>query len=166
MFRKTLNFPSLSIFASLLVICGLLTPTAAMPDAQTTTDNFRAPISGTVLDCAGNPVTIEGEVHIVTHTTVSNSGHFNLVTHLNQNLRGTSADGTQHIMNQQLQDVFTGDASDGFPLTQTFVIHSNLNNNDPNVPQLHIRALFHVTFNANGEITGFRSEVKEECQGS
>lgn len=148
-----------------VLACGL-TWSAAARQAQTTTDNRTEPIAGTVLDCAGNPVALSGEMHIVTHTTVSSSGHFNMVTHLNQQLEGTSADGTRHVMNQQLQDTFTGDASDGFPLTQTFVIHSNLNNNDPGVPQLHIRAILHVTFNANGEITGTQLVIKEECEGS
>lgn len=166
MVRKMLNLPSLSIFTTLLVICSLMTPTAAKPDAQVFRSNARAPVSGTVLDCAGNPVTIVGEVHIMTHTTISSSGHFSVVSHINQNLQGTSADGTRHVMNQQLQETLTGDGSDGFPSTQTFVIHSNLNNSDPNVPQLHIRALFHATFNANGEITGVQSEFKEECEGS
>jgi hypothetical protein len=166
MVRKTHQLPALFTLMSALLICSLMTQTAAMPDAQTVTDNERVPISGTVLDCAGNPVTITGEAHIMTHTTVSDSGHVTIVSHLNQQLRGTSADGTQHVMNQQLQETITLDASDGFPFTQTFVIHSNLNNNDPNVPQLHIKALFHVTVNANGEITAVQSELKEECQGS
>ncbi|HEV2765895.1 MAG TPA: hypothetical protein VGV38_23115 [Pyrinomonadaceae bacterium] len=163
--RKALSRTSLLALAVMLA-CGLLWPTAAARQAQTTTDNETIPIAGTVLDCAGNPVELSGEMHILTHTTVSSSGHFNMVAHLNQQLTGTSADGTRHVMNQQLQDVFTGDASDGFPLTQTFEIHSNLNNNDPNVPQLHIRAILHVTFNANGEITGSQLVIKEECEGS
>ena len=166
MVRRIHKLPALFTFMSALLICSLMTPTTAMSEAQTITDNVRVPISGTVLDCAGNPVTISGEVHIMTHTTISDSGHFTVVSHLNQNLMGTSADGTQHVMNQQLQETITGGASDDFPFTQTFVIHSNLNNNSPNVPQLHIKALFHVTINANGEITATQSELKEECQGS
>ena len=165
MTRKTLSLMSLFAITSVLLISGLTAPSAAAPDAQTTTVNFREPISGTVLDCAGNPVVLAGEFHVVTHTTVSDSGHITLISHLNQNLQGISADGTRHVMNQQLQDVITADSIDGFPLTQTFVIHSNLNNNDPNVPQLHIRATLHVTFNANGEITGTQLIIKEECQG-
>ena len=164
MVRKIVNLPSLFVLTSVLLICSLTA--AAMPDAQTTTDSVRVPISGTVLDCAGNPVTLVGEVHTVTHTTISDSGHATTVFHLNQNLQGTSADGTRHVMNQQLQETITVDASDGFPFTQTFEIHSNLNNNDPNVPQLHIKAIFHATINANGEITGTQLEIKEECEGS
>lgn len=166
MVRKIHKLPALFSLMSALLICSLIRSTAAMPGAQTVTDNMRVPISGTVLDCAGNPVTITGEAHIMTHTTISNSGHATTISHLNQHLQGTSVDGTQHVMNQQLQETITLDTSDGFPFTQTFVIHSNLNNNDPNVPQLHIKALFHVTINANGEITAAQSELKEECQGS
>jgi hypothetical protein len=166
MVRKIHKLPALFTLISALLICSLMTQTAAMSEAQTVTDNERVPISGTVLDCAGNPVTITGEVHLMTHTTISDSGQFTVVSHLNQNLQGTSADGTQHVMNQQLQETITADTSDGFPLTQTFVIHSNLNNNNPNVPQLHIRALVHVTINANGEITGVQFQLKEECQGA
>ena len=165
MSRKIHKLPALFTLMSALLICGLMAR-AAMPEAQTITDSERVPVSGTVLDCAGNPVTITGEVHLVTHTTISDSGHFTVVSHLNQNLQGTSADGTRHVMNQQLQETITGDATDGLPVTQTFVIHSNLNNNNPNVPQLHIRALFHATINANGEITGVQFQLKEECQGS
>ena len=162
--RKALiRIPVLTL-ASVLV-CGLIWSAAAAPQTQTTTDNTRVPIAGTVFDCAGNPVELVGEVHILTHTTISSSGQFTVVTHLDQNLQGTSADGTRHVMNQQLQETITGDASDGFPLTQTFVIHSNLNNNDPGVPQLHIRAILHVTINANGEITSTQLIIKEECQG-
>ena len=166
MARKNQKLPALFTFMSALLMCSLMMPAAAMTDAQTFTDNERVPISGTVFDCAGNPVTITGEVHIMTHTTVSDSGHATTVSHLNQNLQGISADGTQHVMNQQLQETITVDVSDGSPFTQTFVIHSNLNNNDPNVPQLHIRALFHATINANGEITAVQFQLKEECEGA
>lgn len=165
MARTTLNRTSLFAAAAALLICALAAQTPAWPDAQTTTSNERAPIAGTVLDCAGNPVDISGEVHIMSHTTVSDSGQVVTVFHLNQHLQGTSADGTRHVMNQQLQETITLDSTDGFPSTQTFVIHSNLNNNDPAVPQLHIRALLHVTINANGQITGVQTDVKEECQG-
>jgi hypothetical protein len=165
MVRTIRKLPALLTFISTLLICGPAMQTA-MSEAQTLTDNERAPISGTVLDCAGNPVTITGEVHLMTHTTINDSGQATVVSHLDQNLQGTSADGTRYVMNQQLQETITVDASDGFPFTQTFVIHSNLNNNDPSVPQLHIKALFHVTINANGEITAVQSELKEECQGS
>lgn len=165
MMTRRLNPAPVFAAALALVACWLAATAAAAPQAQTTTDNTTIPLEGTVLDCAGNPVELVGEAHILTHMTISAGGHFNLVAHLDQNLQGTSADGTRHVMNQQLQDTFTGDASDGFPLTQTFVIHSNLNNNDPTVPQLHIRGFLHVTFNANGEITAARSEIKEECQG-
>src|SRR5688572_9802119 len=130
MVRKIRKLPALLTLISTLLICGLMTQTA-MSEAQTFTDNERVPISGTVFDCAGNPVSITGEVHLMTHTTISNSGHATVVSHLNQILQGTSADGTQHVMNQQLQETITVDVSDGFPFTQTFVIHSNLNNNDP-----------------------------------
>ncbi|HYO64161.1 MAG TPA: hypothetical protein VER08_11065 [Pyrinomonadaceae bacterium] len=164
MTRRTLNLASVFAVTLMLAVCGWAARVAAA-QAQTTTDNTTIPLEGTVLDCAGNPVELVGEAHILTHMTISSSGQFNLVTHLDQNLQGTSADGTRHVMNQQLQDKFTGDATDGFPLTQTFVIHSNLNNNDPSVPQLHISGFLHVTFNANGEITAARSEIKEECQG-
>src|SRR5688500_11567166 len=109
MVRKIRKLPALFTFMSALLICSLVTPTGAMPQAQTFTDNERVPISGTVFDCAGNPVTITGEVHLMTHTTISPSGHFTVVSHLNQNLQGTSADGTQHVMNQQLQETITGD---------------------------------------------------------
>ena len=163
--RNALSRASLPALVAVLA-CGLLWPSAVARQAQTTTANTTEPIAGTVLDCAGNPVELVGEVHIMTHTTISSSGHFNMVAHLNQQLQGTSADGTRHVMNQQLQETITGDASDGFPLTQTFEIHSNLNNNDPGVPQLHIFALVHVTFNANGEITGSQLVIKEECEGS
>ena len=165
MVRKTLSFTRLYALASLALVCSLMTSTAAAPDAQTVTDSVRVPISGTVFDCAGNPVTISGELHTVTHTTISSSGHVTTVFHLNQQLQGVSADGTRHVMNQQVQETITADTTDGFPVTQTFVIHSNLNNNDPNVPQLHVKATFHVTVNANGEITGTQLLIKEECQG-
>jgi hypothetical protein len=165
MARKTFSRLTLILLTPALLLCGPVTRPADA-DAQTATDSVRLTIEGTVLDCAGNPVTIAGTVHLVTHTTVSDSGQAVVVSHLNQNLQGTSADGTQHVMNQQLQETITVDTTDGFPATQTFVIHSNLNNNDPNVPQLHIRALVHATFNANGELTAAQVELKEECEGS
>lgn len=165
MTRKLFSRPLLLAPTLVLLIGSFMAAAAATPDAQTTSDNVRVPVEGTVTDCAGNPVTITGEVHVVTHTTISASGHYVTVYHIDQNLQGVSADGTLHVMNQQLQETRTGDLSDGFPFTQTFEIHSNLNNNDPNVPQLHIWALLHVTFNENGELTGVQSELKEECQG-
>lgn len=147
---------------ALILLAAQMTP--ASPEAETVTDSETVPISGTVSDCAGNPVALTGEAHILTHTTITPSGHFTTTFHLNQNLRGTSSTGTFQVMNQQLSEVRTGEF-DGAPMTQTFIIHSNLNNNDPAVPQLHIVSTFHVTFNANGEITGVQLTSREECQG-
>ena len=160
--RRSLNLAPVFVAALALAAWGL---PVASAQTQTTTEQTRIPLAGTVFDCAGRPVQLVGEAHLVTHTTVSTSGHVTIVMHLNQNLQGTSEDGTTHVMNQQLQETITGDAADGFPVTQTFEIHSNLNNNDPDVPQLHIFALFHVTVNANGEVTGVQFQLKEECQG-
>ena len=165
MARKILNFTSLFALTSLMLVCSLMTSTAAAPDAQTTTENFTVPISGTSIDCAGNPVLLEGEIHTVVHTTFTDSGRDTTVFHINQRLQGISADGTRHVMNQQMHETVTADRTDGFPVAHTFVLHSHINNNDPNVPQLHVKATFHVTVNANGEVTGNQLILEEDCQG-
>lgn len=165
--KRTLKLAMRFMLSFVLAFAGLLVPVSAMPDAQTFTDNVTMPISGTVFDCSGNAVTLSGTVHILSHITISDSGQFVSKFQINQNLQGTSATGSKYVMNQHVTEILTGEvAGDGFPTTQTFEIHSNLNNNDPNVPQFHLKAIFHVTFNANGEITGTQLLIKEECQGS
>jgi hypothetical protein len=165
MARKILNFTSLFALTSLMLVCSLMTSTAAAPDAQTTTDNFTVPISDTSLDCAGNLVTLEGEIHTVVHTTFTDNGRSTTVFHVNQRLHGISADGTRHVMNRQTQETVTADTTDSFPAERTFILHFNINNNDPNVPQLHVKATFHITVNANGEVTGTQLILEDDCQG-
>ena len=77
-----------------------LTAGAALAQAETGTINEQIPFSGeeTVNECTGEPVTIEGTIHTLFHTTNTENGGMHFVGHFNVQGRGVSPSGAKYVL--------------------------------------------------------------------
>jgi len=148
----------------------LLLPPAASASAITTTTNLQVPLNLTVLvPCAnggaGEMVDISGTLHVLLHFTMSNSGRITLKEHFQpQGASGIGqTTGDTYRATGVTQQTMTFDDNDGFPLEVTFVNNFRIIGRGPG-NNLLIHQTLHVTFNANGEMTAFQSNISTECR--
>lgn len=136
--------------------------------ATTSTISVIDPLALTVfvpcaLGGAGENVDLTGWLHVVIHTSVSNSGILHAKTHFQpQNLSGTgqvSGDGYRGVgVTQDNVSLHPG----GFPVSFTFVNNFRMiGQGKGNNYQVHENA--HVTVNANGDVTVDHSNFRVTC---
>jgi hypothetical protein len=144
----------------------LAPPTEARVDAAVTTvTNERLPFSQTTfVPCAneglGEDVLLEGSIHEVTRSTETGSGNISFTIHLNP--QGISGTGLTTGDTYQGMGAFTlrGTLAPGetFTVTDVFqVIGPGPDNN------FSAHTTFHVTVNANGELTSEVNNFSVEC---
>jgi hypothetical protein len=141
---------------------------AARPafSALTLTDNQVVPISLTqFIPCAnggaGEDVTLTGNLHILLHITIANSGNVILKEHFQpQGITGLgSVSGDKYQGTGVTQDVSTG----AFGSTFTFINNFRMIGQGPgNNFQVHEN--LHVTVNANGTLTSFHDNFSTTCK--
>lgn len=153
----------LCLFAAMtMLLCGAQ-PRVIMAQATTTTTNITMPLNMTVTACEGQQVTLNGNIHIVTHVTTNPDGSLHIKEHSNyQNVsgvgqptpflyRGVSSDNTI-FNNNPPQSNFT-------VVDQVLLVSQGLTDN------LQVHVTMHFTINANGQTTAVVEEVRVECNG-
>lgn len=118
------------------------------------------------VDCAnggaGEEVAISGDLHVLTHTTVLESGKVTAKSHFQpQGISGVGAEtGAIYRATGVTQDVLVlnGDP----PLAYTSVNNFRLIGPGPG-NNLTVHQVFHLTVNANGEVTVSLDSGKTEC---
>ena len=154
----------LTLFA--LVALSLLSAAPSRAAAYTTTDQQIIPFAAVYSaesTCTGEAVLVSGEAHLVGHITVNEGGGFTTVAH--SNLRDVSAVG--QASGTWYQVVTTFNTSGHAGATPPTVLSSHLTvrviapvgQND-----FVIRKVFHLTINANGELTALVSDFGTECR--
>jgi hypothetical protein len=110
-------------------------------------------------------VSYSGILHAVAHTTITSTGSIHTFVQFNP-VGGVSAvgltTGTKYVVPGMLHDNFNLEGAD-FPLTHTFVNNFQVIGAG-SVPNLNLHETFHITINANGEITTAFDNVRAECQ--
>jgi hypothetical protein len=139
------------------------TPASAAPQASTITDNETVPVEFINTSCEGEPVILSGESHVVFHATGTPDGQQAVHFHINFQLSGEAASGTNYVVNETVNSTETRDA-DGAPSTFTSVGHLNVVSTD-GTDNRYVRTIIHTTVNANGEITSVIFEFNTECHG-
>ncbi len=141
---------------------------AAANAAATFTDNVKFPVNiGVFIPCAaggaGEVVFLTGNLHSLFHST-TNGNNFKIKIH-NQP-QGISGDGLTTGDKYQgtgvTQETFGGSFVNG-QFTDTFVNNFRIIGQGPG-NNLLIHSTFHVTFNANGELTAFVDNFSSECE--
>ncbi len=147
--------------AALLVT--MLTVTATAVAAGPEYKNFTTlPFSETNVSCTGETVEVSGVIrhHVVFVNDASGGFHGNgLFTAI---AKGTSSSGTRYVANFTallIQYIAAGEA----PAAATAPFSFRLISND-GTPNLHLRASFHITVNAQGEVIVFVSDFEVECR--
>lgn len=155
----------LALAAALLASVAGAAPTRAAANTATYQQTFPfATVYPAQATCTGEPIRVGGEVHLVAHVTVDEHGGGVVVLH--SNLQGASGTG---LLSGTAYEVVTvgnrhGEAVYG-SLPQTFttqvrslVVAPGGQNN------FAMTNAFHVTINANGELTALVSDFSSECR--
>jgi hypothetical protein len=143
---------ALALAASLLPLAVVLAkPAQAQADTFTSTD--RIPVSDFTGSCPPSElVFVEGTQHTVAHTTIDANGGFHTKFQFNLKGEGVGLDSGDKYVYHQVSNSHE-DATGPFnrTFTQTFKIIRQ--GSDTTTDDFNTTIVFHVTVNANGEVT-------------
>ena len=139
-------------------------PAWAAP-ATSSTATFELPLSSTVINpCNGETVAWQGTAHFAIHRTVTSTGRETLSGEVNfQGVSGQGSLGNAYRMVDTATFEMTpsGDRTPSeFTTTAAFLFVSQ----GP-APNFVARTTYHVTIDANGELTASVIEITSECRG-
>jgi hypothetical protein len=154
-------------FLALVITLSLAAATfiPAYAEALTTTERVTEPYEDVVTACNGEDVFVSGEVLLIYQDTIDDTGgihsQFTLVP---SKVRGVgSATGTQYLAVGGDREHFNF-YSDGAPLSLTNTDMYNLVSQG-GTDNLQVKFTFHITINADGEITAIFDHSSEVCNG-
>ena len=161
--------PVVSRLIALAVVLGLIGVPGAAPalaKATTFTDNVQVPINISVfVPCAaggaGEVVDLSGTLHVLFHTTIDDSGGFHSKFHFQP--QGVSGTGLTTGDKYQGTGVTQGTFNCKVGFESTFVNNFKIIGQGPGNNFL-VHENFHVTVNANGEVTAFVDNFSIECK--
>jgi len=161
--RLVVVMSALALAAGLLTLALLAKPTQAQ--AETATVNERFPVAFEIENpCTGEVVFIEGTLHSVFHITRDADGGFHIKGHNNFQAQGVSPSGAKYVVhesaNRQLN--FRDESADNF----TFLVTLEAIRQGSATPEddFKVKALIHITANANGELTAEVVKIRGECK--
>ena len=163
----------LSLLTCLLAACERdpVAPGAATQDgpslaAQAITDNGSIPFDLYVnISCAnggaGEDVVLSGNLHVLTHLTVSAAGTATIKTHFQpQDMTGLGpVTGDKYRATGGTQDILHLAVGETYTLVNNFRIIGQRTGNN-----FLVHETFHYTFNANGTLTVVHDNVSTECK--
>ena len=159
--RTVVLVVALAFAASLLTLAVVLAK-PAQAQADTFTDTDRIPVSTTVGGfCSDEPVIVEGTAHTVAHTTIDANGGFHTKFQSYIKGQGVGLDsGDKYVYNDLFNEHFN--ATGPFNETFTATVKIIRQGSDTTADDLNGRVVFHITVNANGEITTEFLRFEEE----
>ncbi len=148
----------------IILVAFVIAPIQAQ--ATTVTTSFKEPLDmPAFIPCAnggtGESVWLSGYLHVLFHTTLDGSGGFHTKAHFNpQGVRGTGmVTGDKYQGTGVTQDKFNGKVGDQSTYINNFrIIGQGAGNN------YLAHETFHITVNANGEVTAFVDNFSVECK--
>lgn len=153
-----------------LVFFGITNGTSATPQATVTMTNVSIPIDLVVfVPCADNGmgefVDLSGDLHILIHVTISNSGRVTVKQHTQpQGISGIGqSTGDRYRGTGVTQSTQTFDGIDGFPFQTTLVNNFRIIGQGPGNNFL-VHENSHITINANGEVTAEVDNLSVDCK--
>jgi hypothetical protein len=162
--RVVVVVSALALAAGLLTLALLAKPTQAQ--AQSDTLNERVPLALTVNNpCTGEEVFIEGTDHLVFHRTVDANGGFHVKVHSNFEGQGVSPSGAKYVLHTSANNrfYFRAESAENDTFTDTFKIIRQ-GSATPEADDFELKLTFHVTINANGEVTAIVDKYEAECK--
>ena len=149
--------------ASVLAFLTLLATVFAFPAGGGVERNDRSTRTAATMACDGELVTVEVTVHILSRVTYDAQGVAHLGSTITTFLRGTSADGDRYIGPSHQTTQLRGDV--GSEIVHTETLNGNLIRlgEDGTDDDLRGRAIFHFTWNAQGELVSWKFEFVTGC---
>jgi hypothetical protein len=149
-----------------MIMVALFGPTSASAAAETYTDNVRIPYEFYVyVPCAaggaGEDVYLSGTLHMLFHTTLDNSGGYHSKYHFQP--QGITGTGLVTGAKYQATGVTQGMDNGKVGFESTFVNNFKIIGQGPGNNFL-IHENFHITVNANGEVTAYVDNFSVECK--
>ena len=158
--RVVMVVSALALAAGLLTLALLEKP--AQAQAETITDNDRSTFDGPVASCMGEFVFIEGTMHTVAHTTIDANGGFHTKFQYILKGQGEGLDsGDKYLYNDTFGYNVNSTGAINQTQTETFKITSQ--GSASATDDLQGKVLYHVTVNANGEVTTEVYNFEFEC---
>jgi hypothetical protein len=113
--------------------------------------------------CNGEVIAFEGFIHMLAHQTADGRGGFHAAFHYNLTVRGLGqTTGATYTGTEAQSDAFT--VKPPYPFNETFTVHTNVIGRG-DAPDFRAHITFHVTVNANGELTVAFEKFRAECRG-
>lgn len=144
-----------------LALTGTMRPTAVRAAAETFTVVETFPINFVIQGCE-EPIELSGQLHSVFHVTIDASGGVHVVGQTNpQGVTGIGlVTGTQYQGTGVSRFNFNMQAGEEFTSVDSFKIIGR-----GTTDNLLVQGTFHVTVNANGEVTAVVDNFFVKCQG-
>jgi hypothetical protein len=147
--------------AALLVLALILVPTSA---SAAVVQNERVPLDMTIFNqCTGDTIRFTGTIHFLAAATADGNGGFHI--HFDDNVSGVTGVGvpsgpTYHGVGG---DWFEANVRPPFPVVVTRTDVFGLISTG-SAPNLMIKAVFHITINANGTMTSQVDKFSFTCR--
>jgi hypothetical protein len=147
-----------AIIGLLIVV---LTLGLALPAQAAVTQNIKQPTTMVVvIPCNGDVVILEGDMHILMTFTLDGNGGVHVKSHFQpQNLKGTSEAGNSYIGAGVTQDNLNTKVGE----TSTYINNYRMIGKGQ-APNFMVHETWHITINANGEVTAEVDNVKTTCE--
>jgi hypothetical protein len=113
--------------------------------------------------CNGELIEFHGFLHNLSRETPDGSGGFHIGMHYNLTVRGVGESGARYV-GTEAQTVVVN-AQPPFPFTQTVTLHTNVLGRGA-APDFRQHVTFHVTVNANGDVTTIVDKFRSSCRGA
>jgi hypothetical protein len=142
---------ALALAGGLLTLALLEKP--AQAQAETITDKDRSTFEGFFNSCTGEEVFIEGTMHTVAHTTIDANGERHIKFHFSLQGQGEGASSGDKYVFHRVDNSHQNFTEDNANFT--FSDSANLIRQGSATPtdDLQGKILFHITINAQGEVT-------------
>jgi hypothetical protein len=125
--------------------------------------NERFSFSAGAFTCSGEIIDVEVDVHLLSRVTRDAHGVAHLGSTVTTFFRGESASGGRYIGPSHQTTQLRGDVGAESTHTETFNQNLILLGENGTADDLRGRAIFHFTFNANGELVASKFDFSSEC---
>lgn len=110
-------------------------------------------------NCNGGGIFLQATWHELYAITFDGGGGIHVKYHINVQGQGSGAAGVEYVVNEALNDAYN--AKVGFE--ETFTLQYNLIAKGK-APNATLHEDFHITVNANGDVTSFHDHFRITCQ--
>jgi hypothetical protein len=162
--RAVVLVVALALAASLLTLAVVLAK-PAQAQAQTSTDTDRTPFSELASGCGPEQFLLEGTLQTVAHTTMDANGGFHTKFQFHLWGQGEGLDsGDKYVFNNIANgNIIRSPTGADLIAHETHTVNIIRQGSATTTDDLQIKAFFHITINAQGEVTAFVQKSELVC---